>query len=80
MLGIGFIISGIIDFIKYHSDPDNRLNRSQIKWLKEKKGLTDYEIKKEYLTKDIHGYIARLRIKKEYTKEVDNEKRDSSLP
>jgi len=72
MLGLGQIVWKIFDAIRYKADPGNRLSKQQIKWLKEKKGVTDAELKYYYLSEQ--GYFARLRVKKEFDEEHNKSK------
>ena len=74
MLGLGQIVWKIFDVIRYKADPDNRLSKQQIKWLKEKKGVTDFEIKYKYLAEDFVGLILRSQAKKEFDEENNKSK------
>ncbi|NQT66820.1 MAG: hypothetical protein HQ569_04520 [Actinobacteria bacterium] len=71
MLGLGQIVWKIFDTIRYKVDPGNRLSKQQIKWLKEKKGVTDAELKYYYLSEQ--GYLERQRVKREFDEENKKE-------
>ena len=68
MLGIGFLVSDIINFISYQLSPDNHFSKEEIKWLKETKRLTDWEIKNYYLGSDGIKQIQRMVLKNEFKK------------
>jgi hypothetical protein len=65
MLGLWNLMENLIYYLK----PSNHLSPKIIRWLKEKKGLTDFEIKNDYFKDDVWSSINRDTARKEYKKE-----------